>query len=114
VRRGLLLLGLTGLWACAGRNPDSVNRAATLLEGKRSQPGEVALLCEPSSTASVFVDGIEQGICQDFAGQPRGLSLGEGVHELRIQSPGFWPYVTYYEPSDVRKTLRVTLRPRNN
>lgn len=103
--------GLCFLTACPPRNADSVNRATALLRAERRTPGEVALRCEPPG-ASVFVDGIEQGACQDFTGHPHGLGLGEGVHELRIQHQGYWPYVTYYAPSDVRASLRITLRPR--
>lgn len=93
--------------------PESVVRARELLRTTASPRGDVVLKCEPSD-AEVYLDGVIQGVCADFAGTPVGLKVGEGLHKVEVMKEGFWPYTTYYEPSGARATLRVQLRPRDS
>lgn len=52
-----------------------------------------------------------QGVCADFAGAPRRLQVGEGMHRVEVKKPGYWPYQTYYQPSGARAVLRIRLQP---
>ncbi|ATB33440.1 PEGA domain-containing protein [Melittangium boletus] len=86
----------------------AADRARELLRGG-SRVGNLVLRCEPSD-AEVYLDGVVQGVCTDFAGAPRGLSVGEGLHQIDVKKDGYWPYVTYYEPSNARAVLNIRLR----
>ena len=101
------------LWMGCATGPERVDspaarRARELLRGG-GREGNLVLRCEPSD-AEVYLDGVQQGVCTDFAGAPRGLSVGEGLHQIDVRREGYWPYVTYYEPSNARAALTVRLR----
>ena len=89
----------------------SVSRAREALAGSTAWSGDLKLACDPPD-AEVWRDGVPQGNCSDFAGAPRGLSLGEGMHRVEVLKEGYWPYVTYLSPSGARTTLRISLVPR--
>lgn len=101
-----------GLLGCAGRQeePATLARARELMRGAESQSGDVVLRCEPPD-AAVLLDGVTQGACTDFQGTPRGLRVGEGLHQIEVKKEGYWPYTTYIEPQGTRATLNVQLRP---
>gem|GEM_PF-874114 len=86
----------------------AADRARELLRGG-ARVGNLVLRCEPSD-AEVYLDGVVQGVCTDFAGAPRGLSVGAGLHQIDVKKDGYWPYVTYYEPSNARAMLTIRLR----
>jgi hypothetical protein len=111
----LILAALLMATGCAHKQdePESVVRARELLRTTGATRGDVVLKCEPPD-AEVYLDGVIQGVCTDFAGTPVGLTVGEGLHKVEVMKEGFWPYTTYYEPSGARATLRVQLRPRES
>jgi len=99
------------LWlGCSGRKePDSMARAREMMAGAQSTSGDVALRCDPED-AEVYLDGVLQGLCSDYSGSPRGLTLGTGLHQIEVKKRGYWPYTTYYEPSGARARLTIQLR----
>lgn len=104
---GWLLVSWMG---CAGtQEPDTLARARELMAGARNPSGDVALRCEPED-AEVYLDGVLQGLCSDYSGNPKGLSLGVGLHQIEVKKQGYWPYTTYYEPSGARARLTIQLR----
>jgi len=64
---------------------------APLLE--RDARGNVVLDVVPSD-AAVWVDGVEQGIADDFDGSPRFLSVAPGIRRLELRRPGLKPWAT--------------------
>lgn len=108
VRAWLLLV--TGMGCAGAKEPDSLSRARELMAGARNPTGDVTLRCEPED-ADVYLDGVLQGLCSDYSGNPKGLSLGVGLHHIEVKKQGYWPYTTYYEPSGARARLTVQLRP---
>ncbi|MDC0706917.1 PEGA domain-containing protein [Stigmatella sp. ncwal1] len=108
VASGLVLV-LGGL-GCASRQEESVTmaQARKLMRGAESQSGNVILRCEPPE-AEVALDGVTQGVCSDFQGTPRGLQVGQGLHQIEVRMEGHWPSITYLEPQGARTTLNVRL-----
>ncbi|MBN1207498.1 MAG: PEGA domain-containing protein [Myxococcaceae bacterium] len=96
---------------CAGRQeePATMARARELLRKAEAPTGDVVLRCEPPD-AEVTLDGVTQGLCSDFQGTPRGLRVGEGLHQIEVKKEGYWPYTTYIEPHRTRAVLDVRLR----
>lgn len=96
---------------CAGRSdePATVAQARELLRNAESPTGDVVFRCEPPD-GEVSLDGVTQGLCSDFQGSPRGLKVGEGLHEINVKKEGYWPYTTYIEPHGARAVLNVRLR----
>ncbi len=72
--------------------------------------GDVQLHCDHAD-AEVLVDGVLQGRCEDFAGAPRRLPVGEGMHLIEVTKAGFARYQTYFQPSGARAILDIKLRP---
>jgi hypothetical protein len=110
---GLLLCGPVGLAGCAAKQgpPASVLRARELVSAAESKRGELILRCEPAD-AEVFLDGVEQGTCNDFAGVSRSLRMADtAFHQVEVKKRGFFAYTTYFQPSGARMTLNVKLRP---
>jgi hypothetical protein len=108
----LSVLVVGGL-GCAARTEQqaTLERAGALLSQQEKRRGDVLFRCEPED-AEVVLDGVPQGTCQDFDGEPHGLRIGEGMHRLEVRKPGFLPYETYYEPNGARAVIRVKLKPR--
>ncbi len=111
-RGGVALVGL--VFGCAS-GPEQVDspaadRARELMRSTRARPGNLLLRCEPSD-AEVYLDGVLQGVCTDFGGEPSGLQVGVGLHRIDVKKDGYWPYTTYYEPSSARAGLTIRLRP---
>ncbi|WP_224246068.1 PEGA domain-containing protein [Hyalangium gracile] len=101
-----------GVLGCAGRSdePATMAQARELLRNAESPSGDVVLRCDPPDGV-VFLDGVAQGLCSDFRGAPRGLRVGEGLHQIEVKKEGYWPYTTYIEPHKARAVLNVQLRP---
>lgn len=108
---GFAVVLASALAGCAGRQqePASVARARELMRTTGAPSGDLVLRCEPAD-AEVSLDGVPQGMCSDFAGSPRALRVGDGLHHIEVTKQGFWPYTTYYEPSGARATLNIKLR----
>jgi hypothetical protein len=108
---GWLVVAL-GVGGCAGRpdEPATLAQARELLRNAEAPNGDVVLHCEPAD-GEVTLDGVTQGLCTDFQGSPRGLRVGDGLHQIEVKKEGYWPYTTYIEPRGARAVLNVRLRP---
>ncbi|WP_239470713.1 PEGA domain-containing protein [Archangium violaceum] len=109
------VMGLAGLWLGCASGPEQVDspaaeRAREMLRAVKSRRGNLLLQCEPSD-AEVYLDGVVQGVCTDFGGGPSGLQVGGGLHRIDVKKDGYWPYTTYYEPSNARAGLTIRLKP---
>ncbi len=102
---------MLGMMGCAGRSdePATMAQARELLRNAEAPSGDVVLHCEPPD-GEVSLDGVTQGFCTDFQGSPRGLRVGEGMHQIEVKKEGYWPYTTYIEPRGARTVLNVRLR----
>lgn len=111
-RRWLALVGLVIGCASGPEQVDSpaADRARELMRAQRSRNGNLLLRCEPED-AEVHLDGVIQGVCTDFGGKPSGLQVGLGLHRIDVKKDGYWPYTTYFEPSNARAGLTIKLRP---
>ncbi|MBJ6762599.1 PEGA domain-containing protein [Myxococcaceae bacterium JPH2] len=109
--RFVLWMGVVAWTGCASSQPEpaTMARARELMRTAGTPRGDLVLRCDPSD-AEVSLDGVPQGMCRDFAGSPRGLGVGEGLHQIDVRKQGFWPYTTYYEASGARATLHIQLR----
>jgi hypothetical protein len=88
----------------------AADRARELLRTMKNRQGNLLLRCEPED-ADVYLDGVVQGVCTDFGGGPSGLTVGSGLHRIDVKKDGYWPYTTYYEPSNARAGLTIRLKP---
>ncbi len=102
----LVLLG------CAAPTPTPVERAlaerASALSEDRAVPEGLVLTCEPKES-EVSLDGVLQGSCEDLRG--RMIALGDGLHRLEIQRPGFATYRAEIALGKTRTALDVALSP---
>jgi PEGA domain-containing protein len=109
--RGWAMVGVLWALGCAGRQdePATMAQARELLRKAEAPSGDVVLRCDPVD-AEVSLDGVTQGLCSDFQGAPRGLRVGEGLHQIEVKKEGYWPYTTYIEPHGARAVLDARLR----
>jgi hypothetical protein len=111
MRDGLGITVVLVVLGCAARQdePAMAVKARELLRNAEAPSGDVVLRCEPPD-GEVYLDGVIQGLCSDFRGAPRGLRVGEGLHQIEVKKEGYWPYTTYIEPHGARAVLEVRLR----
>ncbi|MCP3099497.1 PEGA domain-containing protein [Myxococcus sp. K15C18031901] len=108
--RFVVLAVMVSAAGCAGsQEPAALIRAREGLASAERPSGDLALRCVPED-ADVYLDGVLQGVCGDYAGTPRGLRLGLGLHQIEVKKQGYWPYTTYYQPSGARARLTIELR----
>lgn len=95
---GVVCLGLLG--ACGHTAPPGAESPAMLALATgpgpwlgRAERGNVALDVLPAD-AEVFVDGVLQGIADDFDGVPRYLEVAPGVRRVEFRKPGMKPWAT--------------------
>lgn len=69
---------------------------------------ELALRCHPPD-ADVELDGVPQGTCEDFDGEPRALPLGKGARRVQVKKAGYLPWDTVVETDGTRVMVDVTL-----
>ena len=110
---------LLALAACAtAETPEPraamIEKASQLVASAEKTSGDLKLLCSPEDSV-VWLDGVPVGNCQDFAGHPRGLTLGAGakMRKVEVKREGYLPFETYIEPDGMRSRLNVTLAPSN-
>lgn len=106
-----IVLGVLGCRSGRPEHAETVAKADALLQEAEGRRGELALRCEPGD-AEVVVDGVPQGVCDDFDGRPGRLSLGQGMRHVVVKKDGYWPYETWYQSGGAKASLSVTLRPR--
>lgn len=77
---------------------------------KSSRRSELVLRCTPPD-AEVSLDGVPQGTCDDFDGEPRGLGLGKGSRRVEVKKRGFSPWESWMQADGTRVVMDVTLIP---
>ena len=107
--KACLLLVLAG---CASSAPAAMKQASEGMAGhsRRAWVSDLTLGCDPAD-ADVWLDGVPFGTCLDFSGDPKGLSLSDGMHKVEVKKAGFWPYETYVDSGGARAALTVKLSP---
>lgn len=90
------------MWSCAG-----TPIAPKLPAGRTSVRSELILKCTPLD-AEVALDGVPQGTCEDYRGEPRGLGLSGGVHRISVTKRGHSRWDAVVETDGTR----VVLQPR--
>ncbi len=93
------------LGACA-KSPLELAAGQKLPPARVATRGELVLKCVPDD-AEVLLDGVPQGTCADFAGEPWGLKLKQGRVEVKKQ--GFLPWNSQLETDGTRVVMNVTL-----
>lgn len=105
MRRVVWALALTG---CV-QTPNLRGASSRKLPPARvTTKSELVLSCTPPD-AEVELDGVPQGTCEDFRGQPRGLTLGKGVRRVQVKKQGYLPWDTVVETDGTRVMMDVTL-----
>lgn len=93
--------------------PSLADASARQLVRRPAHRAEVAFHCTPAD-AEVALDGVPQGTCEDYDGDPRALSLGRtrgGVHRVAVGKPGFGTWESWLEADGTRLEVDVTLLP---
>jgi hypothetical protein len=100
------------LIAGCATQPAAMKRAGEELRGREERiwSSDLTLHCDPAE-ADVWLDGVPQGTCLDYSGEPRGLKLTDGMHKVEVKKSGFWPYETFVDSSGTRAALTVKLLP---
>jgi hypothetical protein len=77
-------------------------------EGAVSSKAELVLRCSQPD-AEVALDGVPQGTCDDYDGEPRALGLGRGSRRLEVKKRGFVTWESWLEADGTRVVVDVTL-----
>lgn len=71
---------------------------------------ELVLRCTPED-AEVELDGVPQGTCADFDGEPKALGLGSGARYVKVKKRGFLPWESLMQADRTRMVMTVSLIP---
>lgn len=104
MRTAVWALALTG---CVQTPPVLAGVRAPRVESRGAR-SELVLSCTPPD-ADVELDGVPQGTCEDFGGEPRGLAMGKGVRRVHVKKQGYVPWDTVVETDGTRVVINVTL-----
>ena len=100
------------MWALAlsscVQTPNMLLASGKLPPARVTTKSELILACTPPD-ADVELDGVPQGTCEDFKGEPRGLALKKGVRRVKVKKQGYLPMDTVVETDGTRVMLNVTL-----
>jgi len=77
-------------------------------QGVVSTRAELVLRCTQPD-AEVVLDGVPQGTCEDYNGEPRALGLGHGSRRLEVKKRGFVTWESWLEADGTRVVVDVTL-----
>jgi len=69
---------------------------------------ELVLKCDPID-AEVSLDGVPQGTCEDFDGEPKALPIPSGARRIGVKKRGFQPWNSILETDGTRVVMTVTL-----
>ena len=105
MRRAVWVLALTG---CV-QTPNVLTMSSQKLPPARVTTKSELVLAYTPADADVELDGVPQGTCEDFRGEPRGLALGKGVRRVQVKKQGYLPWDTVVETDGTRVMLNVTL-----
>ena len=84
--------------------------AETRLHYRVSGTGELVLKCTPPD-AEVSLDGVSQGSCSDFNGEPSALKVGEKARRVEVKKSGFVTWESWLAADQTRVVMTVTLLP---
>ncbi|GMU61328.1 MAG: hypothetical protein AMXMBFR34_30910 [Myxococcaceae bacterium] len=101
----LLLAGCASPQSAADLVP-----AFELPKERPAQRSELVLHCSQAD-AEVWLDGVPQGLCEDFNGEPKGLGLGKGPRRVEVKKRGFRPWESWMEADGTRVVMNVALIP---
>jgi hypothetical protein len=59
--------------------------------------------------AVVSLDSVPQGTCDDFDGEPRGLTVGKGAHHVEVKKDGLLSWDSWVETDGTRVVVDVNL-----
>jgi hypothetical protein len=104
-RRVLVLLPMLGCTSV--RLPAA---APFWASSRASTAGELVLRCSPTD-AEVALDGVSQGVCTDFNGEPNALKVGGQTRRVEVKKSGFAPWQTWLAADRTRVVVSVTLLP---
>lgn len=107
MRWGALALALTG---CATQAPPPLVPGVALPAERPARRAELVLLCSEQD-AEVWLDGVPQGTCDDFDGDPAGLGLGKGPRRVQVKKRGFQAWESWLEADGTRVVMNVALIP---
>jgi hypothetical protein len=107
---GLLAVGAVGaLWGCQTPAQPGVLGQLRPVAQAEAPPGNLTLKVTPSD-ARVEVDGVPQGLAQDFDGEHGALQLTGGAHRLTLRRDGYAPLeLTVYGEGDGKQRLSLQL-----
>lgn len=96
------------LGACA-QTPKPFDLSAHKLPPARvTTRSELVLRCDPAD-AEVSLDGVPQGTCDDFSGEPRALTMPKGPRRVQVKKRGYLPWESILETDGTRVVMNVTL-----
>jgi hypothetical protein len=103
---------MTRLWpvlaaAAACATPSPATRASAGPRRAAAHRSELVLKCQPQD-AEVSVDGVPQGTCQDYDGQPNSLKLGRSSR-VTVKKAGFLPWQGWLQADGTRVVMDVKL-----
>ena len=104
------MLALAG---CAGPQlalPRVEPAAPTQRAWRMAGAGELVLRCTPFD-AEVALDGVTQGSCQDFNGEPNALKVGTTARRVEVKKSGFHTWESWLAADQTRVVMTVTLLP---
>lgn len=104
-----LVLGVL-LGGCATPAPGPRPPWPELPPARVTTKSELVLRCTPTD-AEVSLDGVTQGTCADFDGEPRTLPLGRGLRQVRVSKRGHSAWESVMEADNTRVSVTVTLVP---
>lgn len=105
MRRAAWALALAG---CVPTSNVLTSSAGKLPPARVTTKSELVLACSPPD-ADVELDGVPQGTCEDFKGEPRGLAMGKGVRRVQVKKQGYLPWDSVVETDGTRVMMNVTL-----
>ncbi|MER2562614.1 MAG: hypothetical protein ABTQ32_17950 [Myxococcaceae bacterium] len=100
---------------CATAQP-GLPTLPTITEAQLRKPyrvsgaGELVLHCAPAD-AEVALDGVSQGLCTDFNGEPRALRVGTRARRVEVKKSGFHTWESWLAADETRVVMTVTLLP---
>jgi hypothetical protein len=104
------IAGCMMLLAGCGK-PSPLNGAFLKLPSpKAAVHSELVLHCVPED-AEVALDGVPQGTCEDYRGEPHGLSLARGAHHIAVTKRGYFPWDMVLETDGTRVVMQPVLLP---